>query len=312
MAEEAGKRPIRSACYRDEDLILFEAVLKNPYTTNYRVTKCESGFHLSVVEEDDFITLDQLTKSIRVVPTELACAVLSQLAAALYYCHYEQPPPLVDKQHIYNPLPNPSLRERFILHPDLSLSDITVPKNFESNDFNAVKLGGTTLEIHPFTESTTKYAEDVLRLGWIMLQLCTRRQTKFAIAQTLSREAVIKQLPARFPPELKHAISLCFDGSLLNRLSLHAVSQSLPVRIWTFTQRKSALDKALTGLSAGEEELRRLRDLLRENANQIDQREFLIREKKILEQKLVQARAKKTSDELWFCMSGLRINQSKC
>jgi hypothetical protein len=291
--------------------MVFEAVLKNLYTTNYRATKCESGFHLSVVEEDDFITLEQFMKNIRVVSAELACAVLSQLTTALYYCHYEQPPLLVDKQHIYNPLPNPSLRERFILHANLSLSDIILPKNFKNNNYNAIKLGGTALEIHPFTESTTKYADDVLRLGWIMFQLCTIQQTEFAHAQTLSREAVLKQLPAHFPLELKHAISLCFDRSLLNRLSLHAVFQSIPVCIWTFMQRKSALDKDFARLSAGEEEIRKLRDLLRENTNQIGQLEFLMRERKMLERKLGQARAQ-SSDELSFLMSGLQIKHSKC
>ncbi|KAL8636944.1 MAG: hypothetical protein Q9228_005725 [Teloschistes exilis] len=160
-------------------------------------------------------------------------SIFSQLATALYRCHYGVDPPEAGTNIMGltgQVKPPPGLRSKsliMILHRDLKpdniflgddnqvkLGDFGLSKLMQSHDFASTYVG-TPYYMSPEICAAERYTlkSDIWSVGCVMYELCTRRppfdaKTHFQLIQKI-KDGRIDPLPSMYSPELQEAIKSC-------------------------------------------------------------------------------------------------------
>lgn len=182
------------------------------------------GGDLSMVIKD-------LKRSNKYADEEFVWRILSQLATALYRCHYGVDAPEVGS-NVLGPPPKPSgLKGKqgqvTILHRDLKpenifldtdncvkLGDFGLSKLMRSHDFASTYVG-TPFYMSPEICGAERYTlrSDIWAVGCIMYELCQKEppfnaRTHIQLIQKI-RDGKYAPLPDKYSPELKNVIASC-------------------------------------------------------------------------------------------------------
>ncbi|KAL8735831.1 MAG: hypothetical protein Q9181_002679 [Wetmoreana brouardii] len=179
-------------------------------------------------------------------------SIFSQLATALYRCHYGVDPPEAGTNVLGltgEVKPPGGLRGKnqiMILHRDLKpdnvflgddnqvkLGDFGLSKLMQSHDFASTYVG-TPYYMSPEICAAERYTlhSDIWSLGCVMYELCARRppfdaKTHFQLVQKI-KDGRVDPLPSMYSPELQHAIKSCLKTNPLQRPDTAALL-SLPI-----------------------------------------------------------------------------------
>ncbi|KAL8808529.1 MAG: hypothetical protein Q9182_000080 [Xanthomendoza sp. 2 TL-2023] len=179
-------------------------------------------------------------------------SMFSQLATALYRCHYGQDPPEAGTNILGltgEVKPPQGLRGKnqvMILHRDLKpdnvflgednqvkLGDFGLSKLMQSHDFASTYVG-TPYYMSPEICAAERYTlhSDIWSLGCVMYELCARKppfdaKTHFFLVQKI-KDGRVDPLPSMYSPELQHAIKSCLKTNPLQRPDTAALL-SLPI-----------------------------------------------------------------------------------
>ncbi|KAL8628089.1 hypothetical protein Q9189_006225 [Teloschistes chrysophthalmus] len=160
-------------------------------------------------------------------------SIFSQLATALYRCHYGVDPPEAGTNvlgltgQVKPPQGLRSKTQMIILHRDLKpdniflgddnqvkLGDFGLSKLMHSHDFASTYVG-TPYYMSPEICAAERYTlkSDIWSLGCVMYELCTRRppfdaKTHFQLIQKI-KDGRVDPLPSMYSPELQEAIKSC-------------------------------------------------------------------------------------------------------
>ncbi|EEP81134.1 G2-specific protein kinase nimA [Uncinocarpus reesii 1704] len=200
---------------------------------------------------------------------EYVWRVLSQLATALYRCHYGVDPPEVGS-NIFGALTSTKpvgLRGKqaqvMILHRDLKpeniflgadqsvkLGDFGLSKLMGSHDFASTYVG-TPFYMSPEICAGEKYTlhSDIWAVGCIMYELCTREppfnaRTHIQLVQKI-REGKYPPLPDIYSPELKSVIANCLRVNPDNRPDTAGLLKLPVIRLMRKEKEVVDLGKAL-------------------------------------------------------------------
>ncbi|KAL8675911.1 MAG: hypothetical protein Q9186_007510 [Xanthomendoza sp. 1 TL-2023] len=179
-------------------------------------------------------------------------SMFSQLATALYRCHYALDPPEAGTNVLGltgEVKPPQGLRGKnqvMILHRDLKpdnvflgednqvkLGDFGLSKLMQSHDFASTYVG-TPYYMSPEICAAERYTlhSDIWSLGCVMYELCARKppfdaKTHFHLVQKI-KDGRVDPLPSMYSPELQHAIKSCLKTNPLQRPDTAALL-SLPI-----------------------------------------------------------------------------------
>ncbi|KAL8946585.1 MAG: hypothetical protein Q9222_007038 [Ikaeria aurantiellina] len=179
-------------------------------------------------------------------------SIFSQLATALYRCHYGVDPPEAGTNVLGltgEVKPPQGLRGKnqiMILHRDLKpdnvflgddnqvkLGDFGLSKLMQSHDFASTYVG-TPYYMSPEICAAERYTlhSDIWSLGCVMYELCARRppfdaKTHFHLVQRI-KDGRVEPLPSMYSPELSNAIKSCLKTNPLQRPDT-ATLLSLPI-----------------------------------------------------------------------------------
>ncbi|KAL8968343.1 MAG: hypothetical protein Q9183_002505 [Haloplaca sp. 2 TL-2023] len=179
-------------------------------------------------------------------------SIFSQLATALYRCHYGVDPPEAGTNVLGltgEVKPPQGLRTKnqvMILHRDLKpdnvflgddnqvkLGDFGLSKLMQSHDFASTYVG-TPYYMSPEICAAERYTlqSDIWSLGCVIYELCSRRppfdaKTHFQLVQKI-KDGRVDPLPSMYSPELQHAIKSCLKVNPHQRPDTAALL-SLPI-----------------------------------------------------------------------------------
>ncbi|KAI4281689.1 MAG: hypothetical protein L6R38_003507 [Xanthoria sp. 2 TBL-2021] len=179
-------------------------------------------------------------------------SIFSQLATALYRCHYGVDPPEAGTNVLGltgEVKPPQGLRGKnqiMILHRDLKpdnvflgednqvkLGDFGLSKLMQSHDFASTYVG-TPYYMSPEICAAERYTlhSDIWSLGCVMYELCARKppfdaKTHFHLVQKI-KDGRVDSLPSMYSPELQQAIKSCLRTNPLQRPDTAALL-SLPI-----------------------------------------------------------------------------------
>ncbi|KAL8732389.1 MAG: hypothetical protein Q9166_002787 [cf. Caloplaca sp. 2 TL-2023] len=179
-------------------------------------------------------------------------SIFSQLATALYRCHYGVDPPEAGTNILGltgEVKPPQGLRGKnqiMILHRDLKpdnvflgednqvkLGDFGLSKLMQSHDFASTYVG-TPYYMSPEICAAERYTlhSDIWSLGCVMYELCARKppfdaKTHFHLVQRI-KDGRVDPLPSMYSPELQHTIKSCLKTNPLQRPDTAALL-SLPI-----------------------------------------------------------------------------------
>ncbi|KAL8716149.1 MAG: hypothetical protein Q9220_000054 [cf. Caloplaca sp. 1 TL-2023] len=179
-------------------------------------------------------------------------SIFSQLATALYRCHYGVDPPEAGTNVLGltgEVKPPQGLRGKnqiMILHRDLKpdnvflgddnqvkLGDFGLSKLMQSHDFASTYVG-TPYYMSPEICAAERYTlhSDIWSLGCVMYELCARRppfdaKTHFHLVQKI-KDGRMEPLPSMYSSELSNAIKSCLKTNPLQRPDT-ATLLSLPI-----------------------------------------------------------------------------------
>ncbi|KAL8773476.1 MAG: hypothetical protein Q9209_001580 [Squamulea sp. 1 TL-2023] len=179
-------------------------------------------------------------------------SIFSQLATALYRCHYGVDPPEAGTNALGltgEVKPPQGLRGKnqiMILHRDLKpdnvflgednqvkLGDFGLSKLMQSHDFASTYVG-TPYYMSPEICAAERYTlhSDIWSLGCVMYELCARKppfdaKTHFHLVQKI-KDGRVDALPSMYSSELQHAIKSCLKTNPLQRPDTAALL-SLPL-----------------------------------------------------------------------------------
>ncbi|KAL8664796.1 MAG: hypothetical protein Q9202_002799 [Teloschistes flavicans] len=179
-------------------------------------------------------------------------SIFSQLATALYRCHYGVDPPEAGTNvlgltgQVKPPQGLRSKNQIMILHRDLKpdniflgddnqvkLGDFGLSKLMQSHDFASTYVG-TPYYMSPEICAAERYTlqSDIWSLGCVMYELCARRppfdaKTHFQLVQKI-KDGRVDPLPSMYSPELQQAIKSCLRTNPLQRPDTAALL-SLPI-----------------------------------------------------------------------------------
>ncbi|EER29875.1 G2-specific serine/threonine protein kinase [Coccidioides posadasii str. Silveira] len=214
---------------------------------------------------------------------EYVWRVLSQLATALYRCHYGVDPPEVGS-NVFGALPSTKptglkgkQAQVMILHRDLKpeniflgadqsvkLGDFGLSKLMGSHDFASTYVG-TPFYMSPEICAGEKYTlhSDIWAVGCIMYELCMREppfnaRTHMQLVQKI-REGRYPSLPDLYSPELKSVIANCLRVNPDHRPDTAALLKLPVIRLMRKEKEVVDLEKALR--SKEETALQKMKEL---------------------------------------------------
>ncbi|KKK16045.1 hypothetical protein P175DRAFT_0511319 [Aspergillus ochraceoroseus IBT 24754] len=177
------------------------------------------------------MVIKNLKRTNKYAEEDFVWRILSQLATALYRCHYGTDPAEVGP-NVLGPAPKPSglkgkQAQMTILHRDLKpeniflgtdntvkLGDFGLSKVMHSHDFASTYVG-TPFYMSPEICAAEKYTlrSDIWAVGCIMYELCQREppfnaRTHIQLVQKI-REGKFAPLPDFYSTELKNVIASC-------------------------------------------------------------------------------------------------------
>ncbi|KAL8654909.1 MAG: hypothetical protein Q9210_001213 [Variospora velana] len=181
-----------------------------------------------------------------------AWSMFSQLATALYRCHYGLDPPEAGTNilgltgEVKPPRGLRGKNQIMILHRDLKpdnvflgddnqvkLGDFGLSKLMQSHDFASTYVG-TPYYMSPEICAAERYTlySDIWSLGCVMYELCARRppfdaKTHLQLIQKI-KDGRVEPLPAIYSPELQNTIKSCLKTNPLQRPDTAALL-SLPI-----------------------------------------------------------------------------------
>ncbi|KAI4273197.1 MAG: hypothetical protein LQ337_004804 [Flavoplaca oasis] len=198
------------------------------------------------------MTIKDLAQKNQYAEESFVWSIFSQLATALYRCHYGVDPPEAGTNVLGltgEVKPPHGLRGKnqiMILHRDLKpdnvflgednqvkLGDFGLSKLMQSHDFASTYVG-TPYYMSPEICAAERYTlhSDIWSLGCVMYELCARKppfdaKTHFHLVQKI-KDGRVDSLPSMYSPELQHAIKSCLRTNPLQRPDT-AVLLSLPI-----------------------------------------------------------------------------------
>ncbi|KAH8705608.1 putative G2-specific protein kinase NimA [Talaromyces proteolyticus] len=177
------------------------------------------------------MVIKNLKNSNKYAEEEFVWRILTQLATALYRCHYGVDAPPIGSSVLGATAPKQGLKGKqaqvMILHRDLKpeniflgsdnsvkLGDFGLSKLMQSHDFASTYVG-TPFYMSPEICAAEKYTlhSDIWALGCIMYELCEKSppfnaKTHIQLVQKI-RDGKFSPLPDFYSPELKSVIASC-------------------------------------------------------------------------------------------------------
>ncbi|PYI21722.1 G2-specific protein kinase NimA [Aspergillus violaceofuscus CBS 115571] len=210
--------------------------------------------------------IKNLKKTNKFAEEEFVWRILSQLATALYRCHYGSDP--LEAGSILGPAPKQSglkgkQAQMTILHRDLKpeniflgsdntvkLGDFGLSKLMNSQDFASTYVG-TPFYMSPEICAAEPYTlrSDIWAVGCIMYELCQKEppfnaRTHIQLIQRI-REGKFAPLPDFYSPELKNVIASCLRVNPDHRPDTAALINLPIIRLMRREKEVADLEKTL-------------------------------------------------------------------